>query len=199
MSPLASRTCIALALAVAATAARADIYTWIDKKGFTNVSNLPPPDDVKVTSVVRTQPKDAAREAAARDAAHQAEVRELADKVQQLQAEVSEARRDPPPVLAYAPPPPPYAAAPTLSIVNIVQPAQPSSYAPAYGCDYSFGDCGLGLWPGFGYYGPSFIATGRGKGFRHGPAGGPRNSQLVPPLIPPPSMGGGGRLRPRPG
>jgi hypothetical protein len=197
MSPPVSRICLALALAAAAAAAHADIYTWVDKKGVTNVSNLPPPDDAKVTNVLRTQPKDAAREAAAREAARQAEVRALAERVQQLQSDVEQARREPPPVLAYAPPPPPYAASPTLNIVNVVQPAQPS-YAPAYGgCDYSFGDCGFGVWPGFVYYGGTF-AGGRGKGFRHGGAG-HHGNQIVPPLIPLPPGFGGGRGRAGPG
>src|SRR5689334_22941462 len=36
--------------------ARAEIYTWIDASGVTNVSNLPPPDGAKVTKVQHAPP-----------------------------------------------------------------------------------------------------------------------------------------------
>ena len=91
---------VCFALAAAAGPACADIFTWVDKNGVTNVSNEPPPEGVRVTKVVRSAPKDAAREAAARTA----EMRALRDRVEDLTKEVEQARHDamPPP---YAPVP----------------------------------------------------------------------------------------------
>jgi len=177
--------CAALAAAVAlgVPAARADIYTWVDKKGLTNVSNLPPPEGARVTNVSRAAPKDAAREAAAREAARQVELRALNDRVQQLTDQVEQQRREPV-ALAYAPPPVPYAPPPAPYVVNIMQPAAPS-YAAAPGCDYAWGDCGggfgFGAWPG--YYGATtVIVGGRGKNFHRG---GTNNNPVYGPLIPP--------------
>ena len=167
--------------------AHADIYTWVDKKGITNVSNLPPPEGVSLTSVSHTPPKDPVREAASQ----QAELRILNERLQQLQDQLEQTRREPP--IAYAPPPmivvaPP---APASYIVNVL-----SAPAPAYppgpaGCDYSFGDCGFGVWPGY-YYAPGVFPVRGGKNHRrYGPS--PGNGHLIPPLIPlpqPPRMGG---------
>jgi len=192
MKPMSARifaTCAVLAFAIASASAHADIYTWIDKKGLTNVSNLPPPDGAKVTNVLHTAPKDAAREAAARDAARQSELRALNERVQQLQAEVEQARREPPIGFAYAPPPPmPYAApSATPVVVNVMQsPAAAPSYTG--GCDYTWGDCGSGLWPGF--FGSTVVVGGggRNKPFRRPNVAVPSGGQqyIVPPLIPPP-------------
>jgi len=66
-----------LVLLLSAGAAQADIYTWTDKNGVVNVSNLPPPEGVRPTRVTHEAPKDPAREAAAREAAHLAELRAL--------------------------------------------------------------------------------------------------------------------------
>src|SRR5215469_8960386 len=83
---------IALPLALAATcglrAAQADIYTWVDSSGALNVSNLTPPDDAKVLKVVHTD--DAA--------AQKAETQALADRVKQLENQVSMAGSQPPPM-----------------------------------------------------------------------------------------------------
>jgi hypothetical protein len=170
--------------------AHADIYTWVDRKGVTNVSNLPPPEDARITSVSRTTPKDAAREAAARDASRQAELRVLNERLRELQEQLEQVRREPP--ISYLPPPPMTVAAPAPYIVNVITAPAPS-YAPAGGCDYSFGDCGFGAWPGY-YYPPTvFIArSGSGRGFRRFPQAQTQpNTHLVPPLIPlpqPPRM-----------
>jgi hypothetical protein len=81
--------CFALA---AAAPAYADMFTWVDKDGVTNISNEPPPEGVRVTKVVRSAPKDAAREAAARDAARMTEMRALRDRVDDLTKEVEQSR-----------------------------------------------------------------------------------------------------------
>jgi hypothetical protein len=167
--------------------AQADIYTWTDKAGVINVSNLPPPESARVTKVTRAAPRDAAREAAAVEAARQAEVRALADRVHQLQGELEQSRRDTPPPVAFVAPQMPYAPAPTY-IVNVVSPPAPAYAAPAGGCGYGFGwDCGFGFWPGFYTSSPVVI---RGKHPHHhrrvGPVAG--NQHLIPPLIPLPTQ-----------
>ena len=100
--------------------AHADIYTWVDASGSINVSNLAPPDGVRVVSVVHeSAPAIAARAEAAREAARQAEGQALAERVRQLedielakgQAPLpADYRAIPPPVIQYvlAPPPAPY-------------------------------------------------------------------------------------------
>ena len=184
---------VALALAMAASPAGADIYTWVDKDGTTNVSNVPPPENVRVTKVSHTAPRDPAREAAAREAARLAEVRALRDRVDELSKEVEHSRDafPPPyaaaPVMAYAPAP-----APTVVVTVINQPAQPE--ATNAGCDLAFGGCGVGFFPGYGYYAPPY-QRGFHKPGRNRPAQLParQNWQLVPPLIPPPAMHVSGR------
>jgi len=178
MRILGTCAAVAVALTLGVPAAHADIYTWVDKKGLTNVSNLPPPEDARVTSVARTPPKDAAREAAAREAARAVELRALNDRVQQLTDQVEQQRREPV-ALAYAPPPIPYAP-PAPYVVNVMQPPAPS-YSGGTGCDYAWGDCGFGAWPG--YYGATtVIVGGRGKNFHRG---GTNNNPVYGPLIPP--------------
>jgi len=178
----------ALAWAMAAGAAHADMYTWVDKDGITNVSNVAPPEDVRVTKVARSAPKDAAREAAAREAARLAEVRALRDRVDELAKEVERSHDGFPPPYAAAPmiaaaPPPP---APTVVVTVINQPAQPD--VSSAGCDGSFGGCGGGFFPGYTYYAPTF-PRGFHKPNRKWPTQLParQNWQLVPPLIPAPA------------
>jgi len=67
--------------------AHADIYTWVDASGAINVSNLAPPDGVRVTNILRASaPATATRDDAARNAARQAEVQEEALGLAQSQA-----------------------------------------------------------------------------------------------------------------
>ena len=44
-------------------AAHADMYVWTDKAGVTNISNVPPPEGMRLVSVTRAAPKDPAQEA----------------------------------------------------------------------------------------------------------------------------------------
>jgi hypothetical protein len=181
--------CFALA---AAAPAYADMFTWVDKDGVTNISNEPPPEGVRVTRVVRSAPKDAAREAAARDAARMTEMRALRDRVEDLTKEVEMSRREampppyaPAPAMAFAPPP----AAPTVVVTVINQPAQ-SEPAPA-ACDLGYG-CGLGLgfFPGYTYYAPvGPYQRGFHKPHRKWAATPTRqgSGSLIPPLIPYPT------------
>src|ERR1700682_1244437 len=121
--------------------AHADIYTWVDASGSINVSNLAPPDGVRVASVMHeSAPAITARAEAAREAARQAEAQALAERVRQLEdIELTKGRAHPradsratppPPVIqcVVVPPPAPYAA----------NPAPPANT----GCDPGWFDCG---------------------------------------------------------
>jgi hypothetical protein len=105
------RPSLAAALAVLASAAAphpasADIYTWVDASGVVTVSNLVPPEGVRVTNVQATSIEAAAAAAAARESARAAEVAELIERVRQLEREVETARSAPPPDVLYPATPP---------------------------------------------------------------------------------------------
>ena len=143
--------------------ARADIYTWIDASGRTNISNLDPPPDAHVTSVIKSSPvKPDARNDALRDA----EVQVLAERVRQLQDDVEQARRQAavPVQYPYVPSPP------IVQYISTPAPA-PMQYAddgasqPAYGCDPSWSSCALGWYPGV--Y-PASVIVLRAPNFRRG-------------------------------
>lgn len=172
----------------------ANIYTWVDTKGIVNVSNLPPPDGAKLLGNTPDPPTDPARDAALREAARQAEVQALAERVQQLQRDLDQTRRDaaaaaapavnpPAPVVVYVAP------SPAVSLEVPVQFVQPAS-----GCDYGF-NCGF--WPGVGYYYPAYTVASapprhRG-GYRYPPLfGGPGIGM-------PPTVGGQPPRKPPPG
>ena len=79
---------LAFVSAVVAAPACADIYTWVDGNGVTNVSNLAPPANVHVAAVtVERTPASSARADAAREAARMAELQALSDRVRQLETE----------------------------------------------------------------------------------------------------------------
>ncbi|MET0682393.1 MAG: DUF4124 domain-containing protein [Casimicrobiaceae bacterium] len=171
-----------LAFACGLPLAHADIYTWTDESGRVNLSNLTPPEGVKVTRVVReSAPKVAPpREEAARDALRDAEVQVLAERVRQLQHEVELAKRP-------APQPVEYRVMPAPPIIQYFPPPEVQYVAaapPQYGgCDFGF-DCGFGWSPGF--YPANFVVLdkthnrrghpGRGGGHiaprQHSPTGG---------------------------
>ena len=168
--------------------AHADVYTWVDAKGIVNVSNLPPPDGVRVTNVTHEipQPPVPPRSDAAREAARQAEVQALSDRVRQLENEVELARRP-------APPPPVEYAAPIVmqwAPVHYQIEMAPPSYASS-GCDPSWWGCGAG-W-GSGYYYPSGVVVVRPPNFRHPHVGQPVRPAPVFSL--PPMFGVSGRFR----
>jgi hypothetical protein len=179
----------AVLIAIAGTmyplSAFADMYVWTDKAGVTNVSNLPPPEGTRIQSVTYAAPKDAAQEAAFREAMRQAEMRALNERVQQLQAAVEQARRDPPAptiVVAQAPAPPP----PAPQVIVVSPPPAPVYPQPvAAGCDFSWPyNCGFGFWPGF--Y-PTTVVV-RDSHFRHHRHpihhARPRHGLNTPPIVP---------------
>src|SRR6266581_7624250 len=65
--------------------AHADIYTWVDASGSINVSNLAPPDGVRVTSIMHASAPAATSDETDRDAARQAKTQALEDRVRQLE------------------------------------------------------------------------------------------------------------------
>ena len=65
--------------------AHADLYTWVDASGGVNVSNLAPPEGVRITNVIPASPT-ATHDA--REAVRDAEVQALAKRVRQLEDEV---------------------------------------------------------------------------------------------------------------
>ena len=133
---------------LAAGAACADVYTWVDASGNLNVSNLAPPAAARVTSVTRENPAAIARAEAARKAAQDAEVRELSDRVAQLERAAEDSARTPPPPVYFAPPAPPAFAA-SMPQYDIPQYAMPQyqDAAPPFGLGCSYFGCPWGFYP----------------------------------------------------
>ncbi len=142
--------------------AHADIYTWVDGSGSVNVSNMAPPDGVRVASVMHeSAPAIAARAEAAREAARQAEVQALAERVRELEDDVELARRQAPPPVDYRAIPPP-----VIQYFVIPPPAQYALNPPLpanTGCDPAWTDCGL--WGIPGIY-PTSVVVLRAPNFR---------------------------------
>jgi hypothetical protein len=107
----------ALAAALAAPVAHADIFTWTDATGRLNISNVAPPKDTHARRIVQEDPPKPAVPAPS------AEVAALKERVAELESEVDRAKQ------ASAPPPPtPIVVAP--QVVVAPQPASPVAYAP---------------------------------------------------------------------
>jgi hypothetical protein len=140
-----------LAGACALPLAHADIYTWTDESGRVNISNLTPPDGVRVTSVMHESKaaiaaRDAARETA-QEALREAEVRALAERVRQLQSEVEIARRTVPPQVEYRPVPMPVYMPYPVEVAPQPQYVVATSMANG-GCGFGWPDCAFGWYPG---------------------------------------------------
>jgi hypothetical protein len=141
--------------------AHAEIYTWVDPAGVVNLSNLAPPEGVRVTRVTHEPaPRVASASEVAREAARQAELQALADRarelevqalserIRQLEREVEIGRSQPPPAVGYA-------VMPSLPVTQyVVEPAPPAST----GCDPAWFGCGP--WWGPGIYPPSVVVIG---------------------------------------
>jgi uncharacterized protein DUF4124 len=174
-----------LAGACALTSAHADIYTWTDDKGRVNISNLEPPEGARVTSVLREskamkEANEAARESARereKEALREAEVRALAERVRQLQAEVEVAKRAPPVAVAQVPQYVPYTGAysgewappPVQYNVISVSPVMDGGGGGG-GCYTGWPDCQFGWYPGYypAYY-PVNVVLPRDRHFRRDP------------------------------
>jgi Domain of unknown function (DUF4124) len=68
--------------------AHADLYTWVDPSGGVNVSNLAPPEGVRITNVIPASPPKTTTRDDAREAARDAEVQALTKRVRQLEDDV---------------------------------------------------------------------------------------------------------------
>jgi hypothetical protein len=170
-----------LACTVQSPVARADVYTWVDSDGRTNVSNLAPPTGVRIRSVVREKPAIAA-DIAAREARQRAELAALEEQVRSLQAHVEATR---PPRVAEQP------AAPVVYNIITVSPspaaapdfaAAPVVYAdatppPTYGCVPSWAGCAT-WWPGF-----TTVAVDSGRARRVDPFVHGRRFHSPPPHV----------------
>lgn len=156
---------VILAGTVGLQLARADIYTWTDASGRVNVSNLAPPEGVRVTHVVHENaPTVVPRSDPARDAARDAEVQALAERVRQLQYEVDVARRQMPPQVEYRAVAPPPAMPYGMDVASPLLQYAVTTAQPAYGgCDVTWMDCGFG-W-GQGIY-PAGVVVSRTPSFR---------------------------------
>ena len=178
---------VALAAALGAHAARADVYTWTDKSGRLNVSNIAPPEGVKVERVVHEDPPKIAPSAAA---ARAAEVQALNERVAQLEDEVERARAQPPPVpyrVVAAPPPMP---PPVQVVVNVAPPPAPypppaEAVAPdcdplVFGCPPYFAPVGVVVLRSPGFH--RFDRFHRFNRFEHARAG-----KRMPAMRPTPS------------
>jgi hypothetical protein len=138
--------------------AHADIYTWVDASGTVNLSNLQPPEGVRVTNVTHETPqKLATRDNAALEAIRQAELQALTDRVRQLETEVEVARRPaPPPQVVYVPIP---STAPMQYQAEMPPPA-------SSGCNPGWTSC-WGWW-GSGFY-PASVVVVRAPSFHRFP------------------------------
>jgi Domain of unknown function (DUF4124) len=157
------RLVLALAFGLAACAARADIYTWVDAKGTVNVSNVSPPEGVKLTKVTQDSPPMMLPPPnVAAEAARQAEVQVLAARVNQLEYEAEFSRRQVAAMATYTPPPQVYGPQYMPQYTQQYAP-DPPQYANN-GCDSSWsqGQCGAGWSP---WFFPTVVVVGT-PGFR---------------------------------
>ena len=148
-------------------AAHAEIYTWVDRSGMVNLSNLAPPEGVRVTRVTHEPaPRTATASEAAREAARQTELQALADRarelelqalserVRQLEREIEFGRREPPAPVVYQIMPSP----------SVVQYAVDPAPVASAGCDPAWSGCGL--WWGSGIYPAGVVVVGVPGGHR---------------------------------
>jgi hypothetical protein len=142
---------VAAALALSQRA-HADIYTWVDASGAVNVTNLPPPKTARVINVVAESPRPVVTPADLAAAAARQEARALAERVQELERQVEQARAvPPPPPVVYAPAP----VAPTV-VQYFTEPVQQQ---PANtGCDAGWNGCGVAA--GSFLYPPTVVIFG---------------------------------------
>ncbi|HZQ60739.1 MAG TPA: DUF4124 domain-containing protein, partial [Casimicrobiaceae bacterium] len=145
-----------LASALATGAAQGDIYTWVDDNGIVNVSNLRPPAGADVTRITVEKPQAiSARNDAAREAARQAELQALNDRVRELETANQAPQRVPVATTIVAPV---YVPVPTPVMVPYAQDVvaqdvvPPAASLPA--CDPTFLGC---ITSATGFYAPSVI------------------------------------------
>ena len=163
--------------------AHAEIYTWVDPAGVINLSNLAPPDGVRVTRVTHDPPpRVASASEAAREAARQAELQALADRAKELEVQalserVRQLEREVEIGRIQASAPVAYPVMPSPPVVQYAAEPAPPAYT---GCDPSWSGCGL--WWGSGIY-PGVVVVGVPGGRRfHHPFRGGQNPVMPRPM-----------------
>lgn len=167
-----------------AQGANADIYTYVDTKGRVTVSNVEPPDDARVTSVVRSRPSPPPSDASG-DPSGNATVAALNRRVAQLEDELDVARSQP-----SLPPAPPVVypvivtAPPVVTTQAIVYNVPPSPPVADYGCASWWAGCGWWAPPVL-FIGSTPVARHSGRFDRRRDNGMNRPFMSRPPLFPP--------------
>jgi hypothetical protein len=157
----------ALVVACTSTAgiAFADIYTWTDAAGMVNVSNIAPPEGVKISKITQdSPPRPAPAIDPAADAARQAEVQALAARVRQLEYEAQYSARQMPTPADYAAVAPPFPMQQPYPMQYVDGPPQ----VAASDCDPTWAQCGGGGWWGAPFF-PATVIVVRAPGFRRPP------------------------------
>ena len=163
----------------------ADIYTYVDTKGRVTVTNVEPPDDARVTSVVRSRPSPPRSDAAGEPGGN-ATVAALTRRVAQLEDELDVARSQP--ALPPAPPvvyPVIVTAPPVMTTQAIVYNAAPSAPVADYGCASWWAGCGLSWAPPVLFIGSTPVARHSARFDRRRDNGVNRPFMSRPPLFPP--------------
>ena len=154
-----------VACLLGARPACADIYTWVDASGMVHISNLSPPESARVFSVLREKPQQLlAREDSARNAARQAELEALSDRVRELEREVESVQPPAPPQVIYVPVPAP-------AVVQYQQTTNPVQYQASIAlpvsseCDPGWAGCWG--WLASAFYPTSVVVVGAPNSHRH--------------------------------
>jgi len=136
-------TLMVIAGGLTCSPAHAEIVGWVDDSGHVTYTNMAPPKGAKVVDHINEDPADTRARVPA-DAAAQAQLQPLNDRVRDLEQQLRQAAQSPPPwdQAGYAPPPPP-------------GPAMMNT------CDTASYDCGL--WTGPPVY--TLYTFGRGPGY----------------------------------
>ncbi len=174
------RGVLAVAWTLVAGTALADIYTWTDAAGMVNVSNVAPPEGVKITKITQdSPPRPAPVIDPAAEAARQAEVQALAARVRQLEYEAQLPMRQMPPPVDYAAVAPPFPMQPSYPMQYVEAPPQ----AAANDCDPTWTQCGP--WWGAPFF-PATVIVVRAPGFRRPPPlhGGHKSPMQMPVRAP---------------
>lgn len=141
--------------------AHAEIYTWVDAAGKVNLSNLTPPEGVRVTRVTQEPPPriaaaaEAAREAARKaqmdalsERARELEMQLLSERIRQLEREVELSRSQAAQGIDYP-------SIPGPAVVQYI--VEPPPSPPSAGCDPAWMGCGH--WWGSGIYPGSVVVV----------------------------------------
>lgn len=185
----------ALACAVLATTlgvvspVRADVYTWVDPAGNVNLSNLEPPQGARILRVTHDSAPAKARDDAAYDAAQQARIVALSQRIADLEKRAEAAAGAAPPPVVYAAAPAIARAPPQVNVV-VVPATTALDATPDYGCAWV--GCAL-PWASFAY--PAAVFFTAKPDSRHGRASWTPRMSTLRPLTTPITIRPGGHGR----